>query len=102
NTASVIISTVSVLTSFIAAYLTARRSRFYAIGYGANDIVLILLWSMASYENRTYLPMVICFIAFFVTDMYGFINWSIMTKKQKAGENNVSRNEKNEATMRAN
>ena len=102
NTANVIISTISVLTSFIAAYLTARRSRFYAIGYGANDIVLILLWSMASYENRTYLPMVICFIAFFVTDMYGFINWSIMTKKQKAGENNVSRNEKNEATMRAN
>lgn len=84
NTASVIISTVSVLTSFIAAYLTARRSRFYAIGYGANDIVLILLWSMASYENRTYLPMVICFIAFFVTDMYGFINWSIMTKKQNS------------------
>lgn len=102
NTASVIISTVSVLTSFIAAYLTARRSRFYAIGYGANDMVLMLLWSMANYENRTYLPMVICFIAFFVTDMYGFINWSIMTKKQKAGENNVSRNEKNEATMRAN
>lgn len=88
NTANLIISTVSVLTSFMAAYLTARRSRFYAIGYGANDIVLILMWSMASYENITYLPMVICFVAFFVTDTYGFINWSIMNKKQKADEEN--------------
>lgn len=86
NTANLIISTVSVLTSFLAAYLTARRSRFYAIGYAANDIVLIIMWSMASYENITYLPMVICFIAFFVTDTYGFINWSIMNKKQNAGE----------------
>ncbi len=86
NTANLIISTVSVFTSFLAAYLTARRSRFYAIGYGANDVVLIVMWSMASYENITYLPMVICFIAFLVTDTYGFINWSIMHKKQKEGE----------------
>ena len=35
---------------------------------------------------RTYLPMVICFIVFFVTDAYGFVNWSIMNKRQKAGE----------------
>ena len=86
NTSNLIISTVSVLTSFTAAYLTARRSRFYAICYGANDVVLIIMWSMASRENITYLPMVICFIAFFVADTYGFINWSIMNKKQKAGE----------------
>ncbi|MDE7106870.1 MAG: nicotinamide riboside transporter PnuC [Clostridiales bacterium] len=86
DTTNLIISTLSVLTSFIAAYLTARRSRFYAIGYGVNDIVLIVMWGMASYENITYLPMVICFIAFFVADTYGFINWSIMNKKQKAGE----------------
>ncbi len=85
NTANLIISTVSVLTTFLAAYLTARRSRFYALGYAANDIVLIVMWCLASHENITYLPMVICFIAFFVTDTYGFINWSIMHKKQKAG-----------------
>ena len=86
NTANLIVSTLSVATSFIAAYLTARRSRFYAIGYGANDVVLIIMWSMASYENIAYLPMVICFIVFFVTDAYGFVNWSIMNKRQKAGE----------------
>ncbi|MDE7167252.1 MAG: nicotinamide riboside transporter PnuC [Clostridia bacterium] len=94
NTANLIVSTVSVLTSFMAAYLTARRSRFYAIFYSLNDVVLIVMWSMASYENITYLPMVICFIAFFVMDIYGFINWSIMNKKQTAGGNDVSENEK--------
>ncbi|MDE6059431.1 MAG: nicotinamide riboside transporter PnuC [Clostridia bacterium] len=86
NTANLIISTVSVATSFMAAYLTARRNRFYAIAYGANDIVLIVMWSMASMEDITYLPMVICFVSFLVTDTYGFINWTIMKKRQKAEE----------------
>lgn len=86
DTANLIISTVSVFTSFLAAYLTARRSRFYAIFYVFNDIVIIAMWSMASYEDITYLPMIICFIAFLVTDFYGFINWSIMNKKQKSEE----------------
>ena len=86
DTANLIISTVSVATSFMAAYLTARRNRFYAIAYGANDIVLIVMWSMASMEDITYLPMVICFVSFLVTDTYGFINWTIMKKRQKAEE----------------
>lgn len=86
NTANLIVSTVSVFTSFLAAYLTARRSRFYALFYGANDIVLIVMWSMASYAHISYLPMVICFIAFFILDGYGFINWSIMNKRQRAEE----------------
>lgn len=83
KTTNLIISTLSVFTSFLAAYLTARRSRFYAICYSANDVVLIIMWSMASYKDIIYLPMVICFISFFITDSYGFINWSIMSKKQK-------------------
>lgn len=82
GTANLAISTASVFTSFVASYLTARRSRFYAIGYGVNDVVLIVMWSIASRENVSYLPMVICFIAFFVMDAYGFINWSVMRKRQ--------------------
>lgn len=85
HTVNLVISTVSVFTSFIASYLTARRNRFYAVGYGLNDIVLIVMWSMASYEDITYLPMAICFFAFFITDTYGFINWSRMNKQQKQG-----------------
>lgn len=86
HTTNLIVSTISVLTSFMAAYLMARRSRFYAICYGLNDIVLIVMWSIASYESITYLPMVICFIAFLAMDMYGFIHWSVMKKRQKIEE----------------
>ncbi len=46
STANLIISSISVFTSFVASYLTARRSRFYAIGYGLNDLVLIIMWGI--------------------------------------------------------
>lgn len=55
NTKNIIPSTISVTTSFIAVYLTFRRSSFYAIGYAANDIVLIILWTLATIENISYL-----------------------------------------------
>lgn len=92
NTVNLLISTISVFTSFVAAYLTARRSRFYAIGYGLNDIILIIMWIMACREDITYLPMVICFIAFLITDSYGFINWSIMNNKQNRDNNTITKN----------
>ncbi len=84
GTSNLFISTVSVFTSFVAAYLTARRSRFYAVGYGFNDIVLIIMWSMASVQDITYLPLVVCFVTFFAMDAYGFVNWSSMKKRQNA------------------
>lgn len=86
NTENLIVSTFSVFTSFIAAYLTARRSRFYAIGYALNDVVLIVMWSMASAEDLAYLPMVVCFAAFLVNDTYGFIHWSMMKRRQERQE----------------
>ena len=35
---------------------------------------LILLWSMAAMENVAYTSVVVCFAAFFINDVYGFIN----------------------------
>ncbi len=55
NTKNIIPSTISVTTSFIAVYLTFRRSSFYAIGYATNDIVLIILWTLPTIENIFYL-----------------------------------------------
>lgn len=55
NTKNIIPSTISVTTSFIAVYLTFRRSSFYAIGYATNDIVLIILWALPTMENIAYL-----------------------------------------------
>ncbi len=83
NTANLIPSTISVTTSFLAVYLTFRRSAFYAAAYAANDVVLIILWIMATLSNITYLSVAICFIIFLINDVYGFISWSKMQKRQE-------------------
>ncbi len=82
NTANLIPSTISVTTSFLAVYLTFRRSPYFALAYAMNDLVLIVLWVLASVTEITYVSVVICFIVFFVNDMYGFINWKKMERNQ--------------------
>ena len=75
SNARLVVSTISITTSFMASYLTFCRSYLYALAYAANDVVLIILWSMASFSEPAYISMVICFFMFFVNDIYGFINW---------------------------
>ncbi|MBQ8527882.1 MAG: nicotinamide mononucleotide transporter [Lachnospiraceae bacterium] len=82
HTANLVPSTLSVTTSFVAVYLTFRRSPYFAVAYASNDIVLILLWILASMQDRRYVSVVVCFIAFFVNDIYGFLNWRKMEKRQ--------------------
>ncbi len=76
-------STLSIATSFGACYLTARRSPYFALIYSFNDIVLIVLWGIASVTDHNYLSVVICFLVFLANDLYGFYNWRRMEKKQK-------------------
>lgn len=82
NTPNLFFSTISVTTSFVAAYLTYLRSPYYGIGYGLNDIVLIILWTLASIEDIRYLPMILCFVMFLANDIYGFYNWRKLRKTQ--------------------
>ncbi len=82
NTANIIPSTISVTTSFLAVYLTFRRSPYFALAYAANDVVLIVLWILASIYDVRYISVVVCFIAFLVNDMYGFISWRKMKIRQ--------------------
>ena len=82
KTPNLIISSISVTTSFMAASLAMLRSSYYALFYAMNDIVLIVLWILATTENISYLPMVLCFLCFLVNDLYGFINWEKMKKEQ--------------------
>ena len=84
NTANLIPSTLSVATSFIAVYLTFLRSPFFALAYAVNDIILIILWTMATITDITYLSVIICFIIFFINDIYGFISWLKMQTRQDA------------------
>lgn len=82
NTANLIVSTISVATSFFAAYLTFLRSPWYALAYSSNDVVLIILWVLATVKDITALPMVICFSVFFFNDLYVFVSWRRMAKRQ--------------------
>lgn len=82
DTANLLPSTLSVTTSFLAVYLTFRRNAGFAIAYAANDIVLIILWVLASMEDVRYLSVVVCFAAFFVNDVYGFLSWRRMERRQ--------------------
>lgn len=83
NTANMVPSTLSITTSFVAAYLTFRRSPYFALAYATNDVVLIVLWVLASIEDVKYISVVVCFVAFLVNDLYGFLNWQKMEKRQK-------------------
>ena len=82
DTPNLFFSTVSVLTSFLASYLMILRNSYYAVAYAFNDIVLVILWIMATSKDFSYLPMVICFIMFFINDIYGFLSWKKREKRQ--------------------
>jgi len=82
NTSSLIISTISITTSFIAVSLTFFRSPYYALAYASNDIVLIVLWIIATFKDISNITMVFCFLIFLINDIYGFINWKKMEKNQ--------------------
>ena len=89
NTTNLIVSTFSILTSFIAAYLTFRRSPYFALAYAFNDIVLIGLWGFASLKDISYFSVIICFVVFLVNDLYGFISWLRMMKRQEKAMKNL-------------
>lgn len=83
NTPNLFFSTVSITTSFFAACLAFLRSPYYALAYGANDIVLVILWVLASFEDISYISMVACFAVFLFNDIYAFFNWRKIKRLQR-------------------
>ncbi len=86
NTANLYPSTLSVATSFAAVYLTFRRSPYFALLYSFNDVVLIVLWTLAAIEDPSYVSVIVCFVVFLFNDLYGFFNWLRMEKRQASVE----------------
>lgn len=84
NTANIIPSTISIATSAAAVIFTSRRSALYALAYALNDIVLVVLWLLASLENSTYVPVTTCFAVFLANDIYAFISWNKLFRVQLA------------------
>ncbi len=83
DTANIIPSTLSVTTSYIAVYLTFRRSPYFALAYAANDAILIVLWILASLHDTRYVSVVVCFVAFLASDVYGYVSWQKMKLMQR-------------------
>ena len=83
GTANLLFSTLSILTSFIASSLTLLRSPYYALAYALNDVILIILWILASLYDHSAIPMIVCFAVFLINDIYGFVNWVRLEKLQK-------------------
>lgn len=90
HTTNLLPSTLSVTTSFAAVYLTFRRSAFFALAYAANDVVLVVLWTLAMFTDLSYVSVMICFLTFLVNDIYGFISWSRMQKRQASLQKTMS------------
>lgn len=93
NNANLFMSTVSIATSFSASALMLLRSPYYAVAYACNDVVLVILWIMASMEDISFLPIIVCFAIFLINDIYGFFNWRKMSRKQN---NNIQDDNKKE------
>lgn len=93
NTPNLAVSTLSIATSFLACYLMLIRSPWFAVAYAANDIVLIVLWTLATVNDIAYLPMVTCFATFLFNDIYSFICWCKMKKSQSKAKNILNQEE---------
>lgn len=84
NTNNLIVSTLSIVASLVATYLTARRSEHGFIGFIINDIILIVLWSIPVVKGDTTLvPVLLCPILLLINDIYGSYNWGKIKKRQK-------------------
>lgn len=83
NTSELLVSTISVVTGLIAAYLLFRRSKYGFIFYVVGDIILILLWGIPIVRgNLTLLPMLIGPLINAINDSYGIYNWYKLEKLQ--------------------
>ena len=83
DTPNLFFSTISITTSFAAATLTMLRSPYYAVFYSLNDIILIILWVLATLETPSYYTMILCFVVFLINDIYGYYSWRKMRKRQE-------------------
>lgn len=83
DTPNLVLSTISVTTSFVAVYLTYKRSQYYAVAYALNDLILIGLWVYASTTHEAYIPLVVCFSLFLIYDIYGYIAWNKRSNKNR-------------------
>jgi len=94
NTSQLIFSTISIVTSVLATYFQSRRSKYGFLSFLFNDSVLCVLWAMATLQDIKNISMLIAVALYVVCDIYGFISWGIMQKRQQK-ENIAQSNKSN-------
>lgn len=83
DTPNLLFSTLSVTTTFLAVSLTMLRSSYYAVFYAMNDVVLIILWTLATMSESRYFAVIVIFVIFLINDVYGFLSWKRREKKNE-------------------
>ena len=83
DTPNIVFSIISITTSFLAGYLTFMRSPAYALAYASNDVVLIVLWVLATITDKANAPLIANFVIFLVNDLYGYYSWKQREHKQR-------------------
>ncbi len=87
NTDNLVVSTISLVTSLAAAYLMLRRCEYFSLCFVANDIVLLVLWSMKmATDGISVLPSIISFCLYLLNDTYSFISWKRIKRRQRLPE----------------
>lgn len=85
KTDNLIVSTISLVASMGAAYLMLRRCEYFSLCFIANDIILLVLWSMKIPEVGTaVVPSLISFGLYLINDTYSFINWKRIKHRQQS------------------
>lgn len=83
NTSQLIFSTISIVTSVLATYFQSRRSKYGFLAFLVNDAVLCVLWLFATLEDIKNVAMLTAVALYVVSDIYGFISWGILQKRQQ-------------------
>ncbi|MGN0814597.1 MAG: nicotinamide riboside transporter PnuC [Candidatus Coproplasma sp.] len=85
NTDNLIVSTISLVASMGAAYLMLRRCEYFSLCFIANDLILLVLWSMKIPELGTaVVPSLISFALYLINDSYSFFNWKRIKRRQQS------------------
>ena len=84
NTSQLIINTLSFITMLPAVYLLIRRCKWNQVAFLINDFIVPFLWIFLVIEvNTAFITMCIYHVFQITYDVYGFIEWIKLEKKQK-------------------
>lgn len=84
NTASLVLSTVSVVTCIMEIYYNLRREKFSCVVALINNIVVILMWLFVVLQtgDLSVLSIIVCSLINSISNTYGFFVWRKLYKKQ--------------------